>query len=217
MEVRIAVFSSSTVALLLETICAISFESLICNCNILLQAVEVHGCKTVPLLLALSTGSVLYVLYFQQNLLKFPLWKISFSLFARDLCLTKQASHKSKWLSPLITGYCMAGTYADCFSLMNCTLQSLKRLGFITTTYQSFSGVNNRQRSISPNSKTEKKFLLQWYAINVVSFCHCLSYFVFYMYWCYAASYGGLWLSLIIFGIIFWLQFLVMCQLYKQQ
>ncbi|KOM44557.1 hypothetical protein LR48_Vigan05g216200 [Vigna angularis] len=34
MEVRIAVFSSSTAALLLETICAISFESLIFNCNI---------------------------------------------------------------------------------------------------------------------------------------------------------------------------------------
>jgi len=101
----------------------------------------------------------------------------------------------------------MAVTYADCFSLMNCTLQSLKRLGFITTMYQSFSGVNNRSRSISPNSKMEKKFLLWWYAINVVSFCYCLSYFVFCMYWCYAASYGGLWLSLLIFGKFFALVF----------
>ena len=107
----------------------------------------------------------------------------------------------------MITGYCMAVTYADCFSLMNCTLQSLKRLGFITTMYQSFSGVNNRSRSISPNSKMEKKFLLWWYAINVVSFCYCLSYFVFCMYWCYAASYGGLWLSLLIFGKFFALVF----------
>jgi len=51
--------------------------------------VEVHGCKAVPLLLALSTGVVLYILYFRQNLLKFPLWKTSISLFARDLCLKK--------------------------------------------------------------------------------------------------------------------------------
>lgn len=141
------------------------FKSLICNCNTsFLQLVEVQGCRTVPLFLALSTGSVLYILYFPQSLLKFPLWKTSMNLFARDLYLTKQASHKSRWPSPSIIGYYMAGTYADCFSLMNCSLQSLKRLGFIITMYLSFSGVNSRLLSISRSLKMEKIYLLQWYA-----------------------------------------------------
>ena len=39
----------------------------------------------------------------------------------------------------------MSGTYADCFSLMNCSLQSLKSLGFIITMYLSFSGACEQQ------------------------------------------------------------------------